>query len=167
MILVNQKLFTSIVKEFYLKKMFPLNSYVFVSGKISSYKNKFQIINPDYVGQKENLKQIKKIIPKYSLTQGINEKKYKNIIKNVLDNTPEQKEWFESSFIKKYKLLSWKKSIKSLHLNENKSQIKKSIERLAYDEIFAFVSFKDNRQKVKRVKREKVFQKLIKNNPEF
>ena len=36
-------------KEFYLKKMFPLNSYVFVSGKISSYKNKFQIINPDYV----------------------------------------------------------------------------------------------------------------------
>ena len=147
-------------KEFYLKKMFPLNSYVFVSGKISSYKNKFQIINPDYVGKKENLKQIKKIIPKYSLTQGINEKKYKNIIKNVLDNTPEQKEWFESSFIKKYKLLSWKKSIKSLHLNENKSQIKKSIERLAYDEIFAhLISLKDNRQKVKRVKkREKVFQ---------
>ena len=71
--------------------MFPLNSYVFVSGKISSYKNKFQIINPDYVGQKENLKQIKKIIPKYSLTQGINEKKYKNIIKNVLDNTPRTK----------------------------------------------------------------------------
>ena len=147
-------------KEFYLKKMFPLNSYVFVSGKISSYKNKFQIINPDYVGQKENLKQIKKIIPKYSLTQGINEKKYKNIIKNVLDNIPEQKEWFESSFIKKYKLLSWKKSIKSLHLNENKSQIKKSIERLAYDEIFAhLISLKDNRQKIKRVKkREKVFQ---------
>ena len=147
-------------KEFYLKKMFPLNSYVFVSGKISSYKNKFQIINPDYVGKKENLKQIKKIIPKYSLTQGINEKKYKNIIKNVLDNTPEQKEWFESSFIKKYNLLSWKKSIESLHLNENKSQIKKSIERLAYDEIFAhLISLKDNRQKVKRVKkREKVFQ---------
>ena len=50
--------------------------------------------------KKENLKQIKKIIPKYSLTQGINEKKYKNIIKNVLDNTPEQKNGLKAHLLK-------------------------------------------------------------------
>ena len=41
--------------------------------------------NPDYVTSIENEDFVKKIIPKYSLTKGINEKKYRFISDQVIE----------------------------------------------------------------------------------
>ena len=80
-------------REGYIKKILPLNEYVIISGKINFYKNKYQITNPTYVSTLEKGNFIKKIIPKYSLTEGISEKIYRNIkkksniFKNLLQNS--------------------------------------------------------------------------------
>ena len=64
--------------EGYIKKILPLNKMVTVSGKISQYKNKYQITNPKYVSEDASL--VKDKHNKYSLTDGISEKFYNKII---------------------------------------------------------------------------------------
>ena len=37
------------VRENYIKQQLPLNTEIIISGKITIYKNKFQMTNPDYI----------------------------------------------------------------------------------------------------------------------
>ena len=61
-------------REGYLRKLFPVNNWVIISGKISYFNKKYQITNPDYVTSLDNEDYVIKNIPKYNLTKGINEK---------------------------------------------------------------------------------------------
>ena len=67
-------------REGYIRKILPINSFVVISGKVNFFKNKYQITNPSYVVPVEKEKYVNKIIPKYSLTEGITEKIYRKII---------------------------------------------------------------------------------------
>ena len=77
--------------EGYIKKILPIGSLVTISGKIGFYKNRYQITNPTHISSDKN--QIKKIYSKYSLTDGLTEKKYNKIITEVLKKIPNLKEW--------------------------------------------------------------------------
>ena len=75
----------------YIKKILPINSEITISGKISYYKNRYQITNPTNLSSDEN--SIKKVSPVYSLTDGLTLKSYNNIIDKVLQNIPDLDEW--------------------------------------------------------------------------
>ena len=62
-------------REGYLRKLFPINKCVIVSGKVNYFRNRYQITNPDYVTTLENKDYVLRNIPTYNLTKGINEKK--------------------------------------------------------------------------------------------
>ena len=66
----------------------PINKWVLISGKINFYKTKYQITNPSYITSIDNMEYVKKNIPKYSLTEGLNEKSYRKIIEKVINNLP-------------------------------------------------------------------------------
>ena len=66
-------------REGYLRKLFPLNQWVIVSGKINYFNKNYQMTNPDYVTTLDKQEYVVKNIPKYNLTKGINEKKYRLI----------------------------------------------------------------------------------------
>ena len=61
-------------REGYLRKIFPINEWVIISGKINFFRNKYQITNPDYDTSLDNKDYIVKNIPKYNITKCINEK---------------------------------------------------------------------------------------------
>ena len=67
-------------REGCIKKILPLDEWVVVSGKITFFRNQYQITNPSYVEKLDRIDYVKKIIPKYSLTEGLTEKKYRKII---------------------------------------------------------------------------------------
>ena len=71
-------------REGYIRKILAINSLVIISGKINYFKKKYQITNPAYVVPIEKEKYVNKIIPKYSLTEGITEKIYRKLIEQVL-----------------------------------------------------------------------------------
>jgi len=79
--------------EGYVRKILPLNQEVTISGKITSFKGKYQITNPTYVSQDSSL--IETVHNKYSLTEGITEKNYNKIIKQILKNLPILNEWHD------------------------------------------------------------------------
>jgi len=146
-------------REGYLRKLFPVGEWIIISGKVSHFNKKYQITNPDYVTTIDNQDYVIKNIPKYNLTKGINEKKYRSISEQVINNIPIIDDWLGDDFIKKNNLISWNDSIKNLHnsSNINKNQ-SKSFRRLVFDELFAnFLSLSENRKRIKKNKSPKIF----------
>ena len=105
-------------REGYIKKILPINTQVIISGKINYYKKKYQITNPDYIVPIEKENYVKKIIPKYSLTEGITEKIYRKLIEQVLSKITDLNEWHDKDVLKKIGNVSWNKSIFQLHKNK-------------------------------------------------
>ncbi|MBD1138143.1 ATP-dependent DNA helicase RecG [Pelagibacterales bacterium SAG-MED41] len=160
-------------REGYLRKLFPINDFVIVSGKINYFNKKYQITNPDYVTSLENQDYVAKNIPKYNLTKGINEKKYRYISEQVISNLPKIDDWLEEGFIKKNKLINWNESIIKLHTSKDgKNNQSKSFRRIVFDELCAnFLTLSESRKRVKINKSPKIFtnknSEIIKKNLPF
>ena len=151
-------------REGYIRKVLPIQSNVVISGKVQTYKGKFQINNPEYISKLDELNKVNKMIPKYNLTDGITEKIYNRIISQVLENIPNIEEWYDKKLISNLNLIDWNTSIAKLHdPNTNKKNKEKYIERLAFDEIFTnLLLMSSNRQKINRIKKkQKVFDDTI------
>ena len=152
-------------REGYLRKLFPVNNWVIISGKISYFNKKYQITNPDYVTSLDNEDYVIKNIPKYNLTKGINEKKYRSISEQVINNLPRVDDWIDINFIKKNKMIGWNEGIKKLHSsNEAKNLQSESFRRLVFDELCAnFLALSENRKRFKKAKTPKIFSNQLSN----
>ena len=140
--------------EGYIRKILPLNKEVTISGKINNYNKKYQIINPTHISSDMN--SIKKIHSKYSLTDGLNEKKYQQIINHVLNNLPDLKEWLSDNIINNFNNISWKDSIIQLHDPRNYNKKGNFLNRLIFDEILSnFLISSNIRRKIKKIKKVK------------
>ena len=139
--------------EGYIRKILPLNEEITINGKINSYKGRYQITNPTYVSQDRSL--IETIDNKYSLTEGITEKTYNKIIKQISQNLPILNEWHDKDILKKFNNESWNSAIIKLHDPTNIENYKASFyKRLAYDEILAsFLVNSEIRKKIKKIKK--------------
>ena len=139
--------------EGYIKKILPLNEEVSVSGKISIFKNKYQITNPTYVSKDSSI--IEAVHNKYSLTEGITEKSYNKIINQILKNLPILDEWHDKKTLKNFNDEGWNNSIVKLHDPINIGNYKSDFyRRLAYDEILAsFLVNSEIRKKIKKIKK--------------
>ncbi len=149
-------------REGYLRKLFPLNKWVIISGKVNFFNKKYQITNPDYVTTLDNEQYVVRNIPKYNLTKGINEKKYRSISEEVINNIPLISDWLETDFINKNNLIGWNDSIKKLHSsNDAKDNNSKSFRRIVFDELLAnFLTLSENRKRIKKNKIPKNFNNI-------
>ncbi len=138
--------------EGYIKKILPINARVTISGKIGYYNKKYQITNPTYVSTKSDT--IKKIIPTYSLTEGLTEKKYNSIVNEVLKKIPDLNEWLSHNILKKFNFITWKKSILELHDPININKKGNFLNRLIFDEILShFLINSKIRRSIKKIKK--------------
>ena len=146
-------------REGYLRKLFPLNEWVVISGKINYFNKKYQITNPEYVTTLDNQEYVIKNIPKYNLTKGINEKKYRSISEQVINNLPTIDDWLDTKFIEKNNLINWNEGIKRLHnFKDSKNNQSNSYRRLVFDELCAnFLALSENRKRIKKNKIPKDF----------
>ncbi|MDC3030881.1 ATP-dependent DNA helicase RecG [Candidatus Pelagibacter sp.] len=141
--------------EGYIKKILPLGKEITISGKISYFKNRYQLTNPKYISEDSSL--IKQVHNKYSLTEGISEKVYNKIIKQIINKLPLLDEWHSNEIIKRFGNLSWNDSIIELHKSENIGKYKDNFyQRLAFDEIFStFLVNSEIRKKIKKIKKKR------------
>ena len=139
--------------EGYIKRILPLGKNVTISGKIGRFKDKYQLTNPKYISENSSL--IKQKHNTYSLTEGISEKIYNKIIKQIINNLPILDEWHSKEILKRFDNINWNDSIKELHKPENIGSYKKNFyQRLAYDEIFStFLVNSEIRKKIKKIKK--------------
>ena len=138
--------------EGYIRKILPIDSLVTISGKVSYYRKRYQITNPTYVSSDTGA--VKKIFSSYSLTEGLTEKKYNNVINEVLKNIPDLKEWLNDEILKKFENISWKESILELHNPKNVKKNGNFLKRLIFDEILStFLINSKIRKTIKKIKK--------------
>ncbi len=144
-------------RENYIKQVLPLNEEIVVSGKVTLYKNKYQITNPDYIKSTDKGADIKKIMSKYSGIAGVSEKTLQKIYTEESKNLEEISEWHDQKFLDKMKWLSWMESLKQLHnpmTNEDVDKNSPYFERLAYDEIFSnLLIFNEIKKRIEKIKK--------------
>ncbi len=157
-------------REGYIRKILPMNSLVVISGKINFFKKKYQITNPAYVVPVEKEEYVNKVIPKYSLTEGLTEKIYRKLIEQVLKKITNLEEWHDKNILKKIGNASWVESVNYLHEGNDNKINSKYYRRLAYDEILSnLLVLSQVRKRIKRLKKEKkkfdniISSKIIKN----
>ena len=146
-------------REGYIRKILPLNTSVAISGKINFFNKKYQITNPTYVVPENDENSITKVLAKYSLTEGLNEKIYRKLVDQVLENIPNIPEWHTDDIMKKIGNVGWLDSLNEMHKDSNNNLNSKYYRRLAYDEILAnFLVLSQVRQRIKKFKKkEKIF----------
>ena len=150
--------------EGYIKKILPLGKEITLSGKIGLFRNKYQLTNPKYISENSSL--IKKKHNNYSLTDGISEKMYNKIIREIIEKLPKLDEWHSQQICLKFDNIDWNTSIKELHKSENIGNYKANFyQRLAYDEIFStFLVNSEIRKKIKKNKKKNKILDLKKQN---
>ena len=141
-------------KEGYIKKVLPIKKEVIVSGKINYYKKNYQITNPTYIKELNSKKEITKVFPKYSLTEGLNEKIYRNIIYRVLQDFDASDEWYSDNFLKENNFSKLQKVLLNLHNPSTKKDLNSNdYRRLVYDEIFSNLIYLSTSRKIVRTKK--------------
>ena len=150
--------------EGYIRKILPLDKEITVSGKISFFRNRYQLTNPKYVSEESSL--IRQKHNKYSLTDGISEKIYNKIINQIIINLPILSEWHSKDILYRFGNIKWNNAIIELHKPENIGKFKENFyQRLAFDEIFStFLVNSQIRKKIKKIKKKSKFLDEIKQN---
>ena len=143
-------------REGYIRKILPINSFVIISGKINYFRKKYQITNPAYVVPVEKEEYVNKVIPKYSLTDGLTEKIYRKLIEQVLKKITEVQEWHDKEILEKIGNVSWAQSIHHLHEKKENDLNSQYYRRLAYDEILSnLLILSQVRKRIKKFKKKK------------
>ena len=141
-------------REGYIRKILPLSTSVIISGKINYFKKKYQITNPAYIVPINKEDYVNKIIPKYSLTEGLTEKIYRKLIEQVLKNITDLTEWHNDEILKKIGNVGWSQSIFNVHQDKENNFNSKFHRRLAYDEILAnLLVLSQARKRIKKFKK--------------
>ena len=91
--------------------------------KLITIKKNYQITNPTYIKELDSKKEITKVFPKYSLTEGLNEKIYRNIIYRVLQDFDASDEWYSDNFLKENNFSKLQKVLLNLHNPSTKKDL--------------------------------------------
>ncbi len=125
----------------YLRKIFPENTFVIISGKLEVYNKKFQINHPSIFSSNINLENSKFLIkPVYKQKQGIKSDFIRKNICQLLEKVSSLEEWNNDLFNHFKNIPTWKEALISIHkpLEQNILDPKSnSFLRLAYDELLA------------------------------
>ena len=143
----------------YLSDVFKKGKKFNLYGKLnekSFYKyNKKEISNPIYEEIKDDKPIIHtgRVVPVYSLTEGITQKRIRYIIYQALkEHINDLIEFLPDYIIKKYNYINIKEAIFNMHFPQDRKTFIQARNRLAFEELFLFEIIMLNRKKNYRIK---------------
>ncbi len=114
------------------KKSLPIGEKRIVSGKLEAYGDEWQIIHPE-VALPEADADIPVREPVYPLTEGVANKRMRELAALALERAPELGEWIEPSLSGREGWRQWRPALAQAHADPTAEARR----RLAYDEVFA------------------------------
>ncbi len=109
---------------------------VSLSGKVAGDLINVYFNSPEYEKVSTSFTHTARIVPIYPLTYGLSQKQLRFLIKSVIGLSGKVDDYLPEPIIKKQSLISLPRAIKNIHFPENKNDIDKARERLAFDELF-------------------------------
>lgn len=115
------------------KKQLPLGETRIVSGKLEAYGDQWQMVHPEVIepgkGAEPPLREAV-----YPLTEGLTNRRLRELVSAALERAPEMPEWIEPSLAARQGWRAWRPSLAEAHADPGTTDAHR---RLAYDEIFA------------------------------
>ena len=122
----------------YVKDVFHIGDSFRFYGKVTLSRNKLQLINPKYEPYIDGVP-LPDYIPSYSSTNGLGSKQIEKLVKTALGAIlPSIKDYIPDNIRISNDLPVLSYAIKNAHFPENENALKRSLLRLAFDEIFLF-----------------------------
>jgi ATP-dependent DNA helicase RecG len=115
------------------KRQLPLHQLRTVVGKLDAYGQEWQIVHPEVL-EPARAGEVAIREPVYGLTEGISNKRMRELALAALERAPALPEWIESSLLGREYWPAWRSSLAEAHSNPD---VRIARKRLAYDEIFA------------------------------
>ena len=115
------------------RKQLPLGEKRIVSGRLDAWGDEWQIVHPDVL-EPAAATDIAIREPVYPLTEGISNKRMRELALMGLERAPELAEWIEPSLLARYNWPAWRAALAEIHSDPLAGSARK---RLSYDEIFA------------------------------
>ena len=123
----------------YMKDKFKIGQELILYGRVEKYSY-LQINNPEYevlTGTKEDSIHMGRIVPIYPLTEGLNQRWFRNIMKFTVDNyVDEVREILPFEMRKRNNLMILKEAVRNIHFPVSDLVLKKARERIIFDEFF-------------------------------
>jgi ATP-dependent DNA helicase RecG len=115
------------------KKQLPVGETKIVSGRLDAYGDEWQIVHPEVLaaGKAADLPLRE---PVYPLTEGIANRRMRELALAAVERAPELAEWIEPSLVARQGWRNWRTSLAGAHSDPVAEEPRN---RLGYDEIFA------------------------------
>jgi len=133
----NQDFKVTIFNRAYLKQSLTLDKEIVLIGKFSKLKNIFVANDIKYNMNEERIE------PIYHLTEGLKNSSLETMISNALKENIFLNDYIPSYLSEKYHFLNKDEAIRKIHQPESPSDIKNSMLKLIYEELFIY-TFKIN-----------------------
>jgi len=127
----------------FLRKNFIEGAELILSGKAEVYKNRLQLISPDYEiidERDEDTVHTGRITPIYPLSEGLFQRSLRLAMKELADHhlTEEIHEYLPVEIQKLHSLPGLEDAVRELHFPSNFDSLKKAQERIIFDDFFLF-----------------------------
>ncbi|MFC2057038.1 ATP-dependent DNA helicase RecG [Chloroflexota bacterium] len=122
----------------YLAKKLTTNSRIVISGKVSLFKGRYVFESPEWeLLEDKELIHVGRLVPLYSLTQGLHPRQVRKLMKEAIDQWAWQVEDFLPSELReRCSLLELPQAISQAHYPEDEVVKDRARVRLAFDELF-------------------------------
>ena len=138
----------------FLRKKYPENKELIISGKVSFYKSNLSVAHPDYIEEIENEDKLRTFENIYPLTRGITLKDIRIVLNDAKNHFNKFDEWLNENIIKKYNFSSFNESLIKMHFPSVKEDIESREnfrKRLAVDELVSnYFAIRYLKEKTKR-----------------
>ena len=138
----------------FLRKKYPENKELIISGKVSFYKSNLSVAHPDYIEEIENEDKLRTFENIYPLTRGITLKDIRIVLNDAKNHLNKFDEWLNENIIKKYNFSSFNESLIKMHFPSAKEDIENREnfrKRLAVDELVSnYFAIRYLKEKTKR-----------------
>ncbi len=138
----------------FLRKKYPENKELIISGKVSFYKSNLSVAHPDYIEEIENEDKLRTFENIYPLTRGISLKDIRIVLNDAKNHLNKFDEWLNENIIKKYNFSSFNESLIKMHFPSVKEDIdnrENFRKRLAADELVSnYFAIRYLKEKTKR-----------------
>ena len=115
------------------KKSLPIGEARIVSGKLEQYGDEWQIIHPEVAQPGKGPEPVIRE-PVYPLTEGMTNKRMRELAAEAIERAPELPEWIEPNLAAREAWRPWRAAVAEAHQDPCATEAPR---RLAYDEIFA------------------------------
>ncbi|MDD5512549.1 MAG: ATP-dependent DNA helicase RecG [Candidatus Omnitrophica bacterium] len=127
----------------YLKNYLKAGTTLILYGKLERYNNKLQMSAPDFEiiseDKSEDLLSVARIVPVYSLPEGITQRAFRQLVNQVLKEYSLQIQDFLPFDIRsRNKLLNLAKSLFYIHFPDSLQAQEEALHRLSFEEFFLF-----------------------------